>query len=244
MTTDVHGLTGAYVLDAVDDIERAAFDRHLATCEACATEVAQLREVAVKLGALAEEPSPPALRDRVLAEVSRTPQLGPATSRTHTVPAGERRWRRAALAAIAAGLVAIAGTWAVMDSRLSEERSRVQALQYERARIYAVMNAEDVRMRGTDMPGGGRIAAAVSNSEQAGVAMLAGLPAPPSGEVYQMWLIGGGNSTSAVVLQPGVSGGTMLFSWEPGFDRFGITIEPEGGSATPTRNLIATINLA
>ena len=27
--TDVHSLSGAYALDAVDDLERAAFERHL-----------------------------------------------------------------------------------------------------------------------------------------------------------------------------------------------------------------------
>ena len=28
-TVDIHALAGAYALDAVDDLERAAFDRHL-----------------------------------------------------------------------------------------------------------------------------------------------------------------------------------------------------------------------
>ena len=37
---DIHALCGAYAVDAVDDLERAAFDRHLADCEACAAEVA------------------------------------------------------------------------------------------------------------------------------------------------------------------------------------------------------------
>jgi anti-sigma factor RsiW len=243
MTTDLHSLSGAYVLDAVDDIERAAFARHMATCEACATEVAELREVVARLGATVEEPPPPALQARVLAEVSQTRQLDPAPTRSRTVSTGEQRWRRAAIAAIAAGLVAVAGTYTVMDSQLGQEHADVQALRSERERIYAVMNASDVRMRGADVPGGGRMAAAVSNSEQEGVAMLAGLPAPPSGEVYQMWLIAGGNSTSAVVLQPGVSGGTMLFRWAPDFDEFGITIEPVGGSAAPTMSSIATIKL-
>jgi anti-sigma factor RsiW len=37
---DIHALGGAYALDAVDDLERVAFDRHLAECETCALEVA------------------------------------------------------------------------------------------------------------------------------------------------------------------------------------------------------------
>ncbi len=35
--SDIHHLTGAYALDAVDDIERARFEQHLAECEDCRT---------------------------------------------------------------------------------------------------------------------------------------------------------------------------------------------------------------
>jgi hypothetical protein len=99
-------------------------------------------------------------------------------------------------------------------------------------------------MRGADLPGGGRIAAAVSASEGAGVAMLAGLPNAPSGEVYEMWLIASGKATPAVILPTGVNGGTMLFDWVPGADTFGITREPAGGSQTPTMSPLAVITLS
>lgn len=46
---DVHALTGAYVLDAVSDVEHAEFERHLTRCETCAQEVAELRETATRL---------------------------------------------------------------------------------------------------------------------------------------------------------------------------------------------------
>jgi len=246
MTTDVHGLSGAYVLDAVDDIERAAFTRHLAECEMCATEVAELREAAGALGDFADEP-PPGLRARVLAEIGRTPQAAPPFEPRVDPPRvnrSEQRWRRATLATIAAALVAIAGTWFAMDMRLSDEQVKVQALQSERERIYAVMNANDVLMLGTDLRGGGRMAAAVSNSQRAGVAMLAGLPNPPAGDTYQMWLITAGKATSALVLDTGVIGGTMLFDWAPGVGTsFGITVEPAGGSDSPTMAPLGTIPL-
>ncbi len=50
------------------------------------------------------------------------------------------------------------------------------------------MKAKDVMMGGADLPDGGRIAAAVSVTERAGVAMLAGLSNPPAGLTYQMWV--------------------------------------------------------
>ena len=47
--SDIHSLSGAYALDAVDDLERAAFERHLRECEACALEVGELRETVSRL---------------------------------------------------------------------------------------------------------------------------------------------------------------------------------------------------
>jgi hypothetical protein len=37
--SDIHTLAGAYALNAIDDMDRARFDRHLAECPACAAEV-------------------------------------------------------------------------------------------------------------------------------------------------------------------------------------------------------------
>ena len=39
---DIHALSGAYAVDALDDVERAEFERHLASCAACREEVASL----------------------------------------------------------------------------------------------------------------------------------------------------------------------------------------------------------
>ncbi|MBU2075761.1 MAG: zf-HC2 domain-containing protein, partial [Actinobacteria bacterium] len=41
---DVHALSGAYAVDALDDIERAQFERHLVECAECRAEVDSLRE--------------------------------------------------------------------------------------------------------------------------------------------------------------------------------------------------------
>ena len=40
MTKDLHALTGAYVMDALDDDERAAFEAYMATSPATQAEVA------------------------------------------------------------------------------------------------------------------------------------------------------------------------------------------------------------
>jgi anti-sigma factor RsiW len=53
--TELHALTGAYVLDAIDDDEREVFGAHLDTCEPCAREVQELQATAAQLGAAAHE---------------------------------------------------------------------------------------------------------------------------------------------------------------------------------------------
>ena len=38
--SEIHALSGAYAVNALDDIERAQFERHLAECAECRAEVA------------------------------------------------------------------------------------------------------------------------------------------------------------------------------------------------------------
>ena len=43
---DVHALSGAYAVDALDDLERARFEEHLRRCPDCRSEVQTLQETA------------------------------------------------------------------------------------------------------------------------------------------------------------------------------------------------------
>ena len=72
---DIHALGGAYALDAVDDLERVAFERHLAECGTCVLEVAEYRETASRLAEGACSVPPPRMREQVLARAAATRQL-------------------------------------------------------------------------------------------------------------------------------------------------------------------------
>ena len=63
--SDIHALSGAYAVDALDDLERARFERHLAGCEACRHEVDSLREAAALLPETTTVEPSAALRDRL-----------------------------------------------------------------------------------------------------------------------------------------------------------------------------------
>jgi anti-sigma factor RsiW len=83
MSTDVHTLAGAYVLDAVSDAERRAFEHHMTRCPSCTQEVRELRETTVRLGSATVAAPPPRMWDQVH---DATRQLSPS--------ARPRRWPR------------------------------------------------------------------------------------------------------------------------------------------------------
>ena len=68
METDIHELSAAYALDALDPLEREAFEAHLDGCPRCQEELASFWEVSGALAVAADGPAPsPELRERILA---------------------------------------------------------------------------------------------------------------------------------------------------------------------------------
>jgi hypothetical protein len=72
---------GAYLLGALDERERQAFERHLAGCGECQEEVERLRPAAEALpGSVVQLEPPPGLKTRLMAEVERDVQPKPTRS--------------------------------------------------------------------------------------------------------------------------------------------------------------------
>jgi anti-sigma factor RsiW len=247
MTTDVHALAGAYALHAISDIERAAFARHLAECESCAHEVAELQETAARLADGAWSVPPPRLRDNVLAQIRQTRQAGPGRpdrAVRGASPAAAGRRRRFVVAA-AAAVVLAAGTGTVsyvaQEQRVRDERATAAALRAEAARVEAVLAAGDARLRSAPVTGGGQITMVLSESRNEGVVMLSGAQPPGADRAYQLWAVAGGHPDNRGVLTPGAGGATKLIEDIRGMDTLGVTIEPEDGSRTPTLPLVASV---
>jgi anti-sigma factor RsiW len=233
--TDVHALSGAYALDAVNDIERAAFARHLGACETCAIEVAEFHETTARLAE--EAGAPPGMRDAVLARVRQTRQVGPGRPERAEGVAALSRWRRRTAIAVAAGmLVAGAGaaSYVVQEQRVRDQREVAEAARTEAARIEAVLAAPDAVLTTKARPGGGRVTLAYSNVEDAAVAVLADMPPPGPGRAYQLWMIDESGATNAGVLATGATEDRRLVTGVRGATDFGVTNEPAGGSREPT----------
>lgn len=191
MSPDIHTLTGAYAVDALPDDERRAFEEHLAVCEACAQEVAELQATASRLGAASVAAPPPGLRDAVLAHIADVRQEGP--SRLPAVAAQPdrpraRRWTATLLAPAAAVLViAIVGLSAVV-ANLS---SRLDRLEAEGSQVTSVIAAADAQTIEIDTGGSETARLVMSPSRNEAVLLVDGMGAAPEHHEFVIWLIDG-----------------------------------------------------
>ncbi|MFC4071725.1 anti-sigma factor [Actinoplanes subglobosus] len=245
MSDDVHSLIGAYVLDALDDIDRAAFDRHLRDCDVCRLEADELFEVTARLADGAWSVPPPRLRDNVLAEITNTRQLPPAIP-SRPQPRSSRRGLRlvAAAAAVVAAVGAGAVVYQIQDQRVRDTQSRLEAAQASEARVRSILGASDVQTHSEQLRSGGRVTVSTSRLHNAGVIMLAADSAPAAGRVYQMWTIQSGAPASAGALSEGQSAAVQVVEGLPAMSNVGITIERAPESTTPTAPLDALVDLA
>jgi anti-sigma-K factor RskA len=247
MTSDIHALVGAYALDAVDDIERASFDRHIRDCESCRTELDELREVAARLADSTWSVPPPRLREDVMAAIGRTRQLSPAEPVREKEKREAARWRR--LTAVAAAVVAAVGVgstvYVVQDHRVQKQQQIAEAAEASEARVRAILAAPDLVVHEKTLTTGGRVTVASSALHNSGVILLAADSALAQNRVYQLWTVTPGVSApqNAGVLDPGQSAIVQIVNGLPSASDVGVTVEPVGGSKTPTQPMVADVKL-
>ena len=245
MDVDVHALAGAYVLDAVDDIERAAFERHLAQCETCATDVAELREAAVRLADPTWSVPPARMRDDVMAAISRTRQAGPrAATAAHDPRVSIARWRRFAAGAAAAGILAVgagAASWAVQEQRVRDQQAIAAGAQAQTQRLQAVLSAPDAQTRTAALATGGRVTMIMSPGHNAAVLAVSADVAPAPDRAFQLWLLKDGTPIPSRVLPPGTAASTVLVQGLAGHQGLAVSEESSSGAQTPSRVLAALL---
>ncbi|MHA7262516.1 anti-sigma factor [Arthrobacter sp. TMN-37] len=252
-----------YALDAVTDDERAAIDEFLtrdsALQQAFTDRVRSNRETIASTYASQEAEPPAGLLERILSQIPDAPAAGTGAG-TGTAPApsgpapagtaggaaagdelaGRRkakglwaspaaRWLTAAAAAV---LVAVGGVTVAQNlGQTSIEQE--------------VLEASDVVTGSYVIPAGGTAGLALSEEEDAAVVTLKGVPAPPEGSVYQMWRLpaDGSAPVSVSTMDAEDVAGTKVTEVEgiSSFRGIAITVEPDGGSPTPTTPVIAEI---
>ena len=223
--TEIHALSGAYAVDALDDIERAQFVRHLAECAECRAEVASLRSTAALLAETTATAPPEGLRERVLGDIGTVRPLPPAVG---TGAAPRRRFRLAPLAA-AAAVIAAVGAGVIVTQPWDDESSQTQPTAVDQ-----VLQAKDAETY-TQAIDGSEATLVRSPSLNKAVLVTKNMAPPPEGKVYELWL-----DHKRVGMVPAglmAEGGEqkILLEGDPGTALgAGITVEPAGGSEKPT----------
>jgi len=236
--SDIHALSGAYAIDALDDVERARFERHLDDCADCRAEVASLREAAAMLPETALTVPPSSLRDRVLDDIAAVRPLPPVAVATPISAARRPRRRVAALVAAAAVLVAIGGVGATVWHPWSDDSSQAPD-QSAAEKIRAADDAESWTERLDD----GSSVTITRSAELNGAVVDTHDMAPAGADrVYQLWLQHDDQMISAGLMPAGADNTVVLDGDPATANGFGITREPAGGSDEPTRPPVALID--
>jgi anti-sigma-K factor RskA len=217
---------GPWVLGALDDEDARAFAEHLESCPICRLEVAELQVVADVLPMAAPQlVPPPALKSRIMGVVESEAQLlraaGPEADRPPAAASSARRERRGLFgrlrplpaAVMATALLALGIVGGVLLS-----------------------GGEDTTSHPGFGPQGAQVALRVTGDH--GELDLRGMPAAPSGRVYQVWLVHGKakprpTHTLFNVPSDGRARVEILESLKD-TDQVLVTTEPPGGSEQPT----------
>lgn len=239
--TSQHALVGAYVLDAIPDPDRDAFEHHLLTCEQCRDDVRGLREASALLAAAAAVPPRPELRTPTLQAAGVTRQLPPVVGGEPT----RRSWRRlpragltrAWLAPVAVTIVVVLAVTAVfLGLHMAAMQRRLTADARRDSAISQILGAHDAIALTAEVSTGGTATVVMSHHERALVFTASGLTRLPGSRGYELWLAGPAGTTPAGMLPPGGHGmsGPMIVGRLVLGDVLEVTVEPAGGSPHPT----------
>jgi anti-sigma-K factor RskA/putative zinc finger protein len=223
---------GSYVLRALPDDEHERFAAHLATCDGCRREVADLQMAADTLPLAAVQVGPPPeLRDRIMAVVHSEAELlnaagaradEPAAAPAAKAPRRKRRWSlslRPLPAAIAASALVAAGVIGGVVLTGGDNAKTVTGT----VRIASAPTAR----------------ASLLLSDDATKLEVRRMPPPPSGKVYQVWLKRPNQdpAPTTALFRTDANGSAdveIQHGRLKGVEQVLVTAEPDGGSMAPT----------
>ncbi|MFW6868724.1 anti-sigma factor [Nocardioides sp. CPCC 206347] len=236
---DVHALSGAYAVDALEPDERARFEAHLRQCADCRDEVDSLREAAAVLGT--DDVAPPAaLRDRLLSDITNIRPLPPLPVAPVVQLDSRRRPGARIPLLVAAAAVLIAGVGGAIVRPWADE-TQPDLGPPTAEQVLAAADATSVEKR---FPDGAEATVVVSRSLHGAVIQTENMRAAPTGKDYQLWLQTPAGVMEPAGLMPDLRDATVLLDGDPADAvGVGITVEPDGGSERPTSEPIAVFAL-
>jgi anti-sigma-K factor RskA len=247
-------LAEIYALDAVTESERAMIDDYIKDAPegpAFRERVRQARE-ALTLGFAPEEEPPAALFGNIMDRITKDAATRPPADAAPPAPSGtvvdelaaartkraERRslsgGRAWLLGAAAAAVIALGGVG--VGAYVATQNDPVNQ----------VLQAQDVRKKTAEVPGGGTATISASSAKDSFVVLMDGVAPAPSGKVYQLWTlpkdgsapVPQGTMDAQTLSKPAVVKGLSSAS------SVAITVEPAGGSSSPTQPPVLVVPLS
>ena len=239
-------LVAAYALGVLPAADHALVAAFILSDPDARAEYDDLRGASSLLGLIAEEPVDTAraarMKERLLATVRADAAPTSARVATRAVTRSSAIWGTglAAAAALAFALISVIQNFS-LRSDLHESQRRVTALQTQATsehrrverddRILADLTAGDAKQYPVVY---GKV---VKRGTHVYLALSA-LPPVPRGKVYQAWTVARGTTavTPSVTFTPSANGVTLVPMPEDAskLSAVALTVEPEGGSKTPT----------
>jgi len=229
----------AYVLGALGWAEAAALKAHLETCQVCQAELAHYQKIGDGLArALPLQTSPRSVREKLLSSLEETKT--PARPKTGW---GFRRFATGvmALVLISTNLIAFLQ---IRDLRQQHMQLADQVEQQHTILGMLAANTEIHSISGDGFSGH----LLLDREKNLAYLLTWNLPPPPQGQVYQIWLIDpNGEETAAALFRPEFdrpfTAAALLTSRTfVEFVGIKVTMEPSGGSQSPTGEPILTVD--
>jgi anti-sigma-K factor RskA len=228
-------LKEAYALGALSEEERQEVEDYLMTHPDLRAEVDDLKSIAnlIALSPQEYEPSPTLRRD-LMNRISSSPDATPAADPSSRQSGLWRVFGPGGLAAAAVLAFVAIGMFA-WNASLQEENQALQG-ELQGQQTYALEGtgaAQEVR--------GG----VVRLGDERAVLVAEDLPSPSEGETYETWILREDVPEPAGLFEPddaGVAAAPIEGSLE-GADAVAVTVEPSGGSSSPTSDPLITANV-
>lgn len=226
-------MVAAYVLDALSPQEAEQFEAHLAGCDQCQAEVAELRQVVDVLPLAADPVEPPReLRDRILEAVQEDAASSPGLKVLPGGNAGAPR-KRTRLPTV---IVAVAAAVMIAFLGIRDLQLQVNNQQVSLQRQVAEALAKGVPVSHvTGTAAAPHATASLVQTSQHAYLIVRGLHPSRASKVYQVWYVRGTTVRSAGVFT--YSRGSKIVPLPPatGYPLTAVTVEPgPHGSKLPT----------
>jgi anti-sigma-K factor RskA len=229
---------GAYLLGALTDLERQAFEHHMASCAQCRDEVEQLRPAADALPRSVEQVEPPpSLKTSLMEVVEREAheaagEGAAAPEARRRTPLRERLRLPSLRPALAVGGVALvlglAAGFGVAQLG-GEDGSRTIAATVDDSRI--PQGSGSLRIDG--------------DGEDGAILRVNGMPELDEEQVYQAWVERDGTVVPQPTFEVGTDGGGAVAVPDDLSDAQAVLVtrEPRGGSPAPSEQPILSVPL-